>query len=353
MEIITNYSRNNNHFSKFSEFASSADEIIIVSPFLTNDISAILKKEILSKLRRITLVTNLGSSVIDLEQKINFIMSLKNSCNKKCKLVLRNDDRLHAKIYLFKNNGKLFSGIITSANLTMNGFNFNNECGIIISDYSKLQNIEKSILTNKNLIEIDDKTLFALRNEIKLLIDKKLVKQETQTKINISKYFNKRIVEEPTFWLKPIGERFDHVTEDWKFDEPVQELYFSKRQPKGVKIGDIIIAYGVGIRKILSYYKVTSDAEHLSEAILKKSPERKRWPWFVQSDNLSIKYAKVWYKHNLTLQNIVKEFQQNDISGILTVVGGKTLGAFERGLDKIRIRKEFAEFIIGKIEQNY
>lgn len=81
---------------------------------------------------KITLVINLGSSVIDLEQKINFIMSLNNSCNKKCKMDFKNDDKLHAKIYLFINDSKLLSGIITSANTTMNGFNYNNEYGIII-----------------------------------------------------------------------------------------------------------------------------------------------------------------------------------------------------------------------------
>jgi hypothetical protein len=34
------------------------------------------------------------------------------------------------------------------------------------------------------------------------------------------------------------------------------------------------------------------------------------------------------------------------------MAGGTTLGAFNRGLDKIKIRKEYAEFIIGKIEQS-
>lgn len=204
---------------------------------------------------------------------------------------------------------------------------------------------------NKNLIEIYNNILSEIRGEIKLLIDKKIVRLQTQTKNNINRYYGKTIVEEPTSWLKPIGERFDPVTDKWQSDEPVQELFFSKRQLRGVKNGDIIIACGVGIRKLLSNCIVIAEAEHLSDAIFKKSPERKRWPWFVECDNISVKYAKEWYKHNMTLQNIVNDFQRNDISGILTVVGGKRLGAFERGLDKIKFRKEYADFIVGKFEQ--
>ena len=90
----------------------------------------------------------------------------------------------------------------------------------------------------------------------------------------------------------------------------------------------------------------------MSENILKAAPKKRRWPWYVTGNNLSVKYGEVWANKNLTLHSLVEEFQSIDITNILTKVGGKTLGAFNRGLDKIRIRKEFAEFIIGKIEQN-
>jgi hypothetical protein len=116
-----------------------------------------------------------------------------------------------------------------------------------------------------------------------------------------------------------------------------------------VKIGDIVIAYGVGTTKILSYYRVISEPSFVTSNVIKKDPWKARWPWFIVGKNLSPKYGKVWAKSELTLRNLVNEYNQYNSDRILTKVGGKNLKALNRGKDKINLNTKFAEFIINKI----
>jgi len=352
MKLITNSNPFENHLVKFTEFAKASDEIILMSPFLAHDLSTILKKEIIKKTKKLTIITCFNSNAYELSQKINFLFTLKKFCSSKDNFFIKIDNKLHGKVYLFKKSGKFISGMVTSANLTLNGLNFNSEWGIIVNNQKFLSQIEKSILFNKNLINLTSQKLLVIKKEVENYLNHNPLPPKPNNDIDIKKFFSSRTNEEINYWLKPIGVTYDPITEDRIFNQKKLDLYFSKVKPSGVKIGDIIITYGVGVTKILSYYKVTSEPKHLSEKILKAAPQRERWPWFVWGDNLSVKYGEIWASKNLTLHNLVSEFQSIDITNVLTKVGGKTLGAFNRGLDKIKIRNEFAEYLIGKIEQN-
>ena len=64
------------------------------------------------------------------------------------------------------------------------------------------------------------------------------------------------------YWLKPIGDKDNPVTESWSFNGQYQNLDFSKRRPTGIHKNDIVITYGVGCGMILSVFKVTSEEPH-------------------------------------------------------------------------------------------
>jgi len=187
MKLITNSTPSENHLAKFTEFAKSSDEIILMSPFLAHDLSTILNKNIIKKIKKLIIITRLSSDAYELSMKINFLFTLENFCNSKKNFLIKIDNRLHGKIYLFKKNGKLFSGIITSANLTLNGFNFNNEWGIIITNQQFLIEIERSVLSNKNMVDLNRKTMLAIKKEVENYIEKNPSPKKQNTNIDINK----------------------------------------------------------------------------------------------------------------------------------------------------------------------
>jgi hypothetical protein len=62
---------------------------------------------------------------------------------------------------------------------------------------------------------------------------------EPKKKINLKKYFKSMTDDEQTYWLKPLGVTGDPITEDRLFNQNTLDLYFSKINPSGVKIGHI------------------------------------------------------------------------------------------------------------------
>ena len=181
----------------------------------------------------------------------------------------------------FQKRGKLINGILTSANLTLKGFKFNNEWGVSINNPKFLREIELSILTNRQLVDLNIETLLKIRDHVNAVLKRNPKAPEPKKRINLEKYLKSKNNDDLNYWLKPIGHTHDHVTEDRVFNQKILDLYFSKIKPSGVKIDDIIITFGIGIKKLLSYYKVTSRPQHLSKQELEAEPHKRRWPWFV------------------------------------------------------------------------
>jgi phosphatidylserine/phosphatidylglycerophosphate/cardiolipin synthase-like enzyme len=159
MDIITNISPSTNHFAQYSHYAKLFDEIILMSPFVAHDLSSILKKETIKNLQKLSIITRLDNDFYELSRKINFLSTLQQLCNSTRNFSIKIDDKLHGKIYIFKKNGKPITGIVTSANLTLKGFKFNNELGILINNQNILHKIEQSIYANEKLYDLNAKTL--------------------------------------------------------------------------------------------------------------------------------------------------------------------------------------------------
>jgi hypothetical protein len=143
------------------------------------------------------------------------------------------------------------------------------------------------------------------------------------------------------YWLKPIGVSDDIISHDRLFDEIDSDLHFSDKNPRGVKQGDILIAYAVGHKNILSIYRVNSEVKNTRDP-------KDRWPYYVTCENLTPYYGKDWSNHDITISNQKQAALKYGITN-LTPSGKNSYGSLMRGADKLKITKEFADFIINQV----
>jgi hypothetical protein len=349
MKIINNL--NSNHITVFKNLAKEANELVLASPFLFADFDDFFESLDLKNISIITLITTLHPEINALSRKTNSLVSFVDALDKtKVKWNVHIDNKLHGKIYIFKAKEKAIAGIISSANLTDNGMVRNHEWGVHITNEEILKEIEqdliscieKKYLSQENIIELMLKTDeykkdISQQNKDKIVVD---IRDILSNQINIS------FAEETKFFIKPIGVQDNPVELGRDFSEQKQILYFSKRRPAAVCPSDILICYGVGSTKLLSYFKV------LSEPNIREDEPNSRWPWYVDGENLSQSFGRKWWNYEYTLSSLQAEFKTKYPDRHITYKGGDTLGALNFGSDKIRLTQEFAEFLIKRIDSN-
>jgi len=125
-QIIDNLTSATNHHHWIQGWLSLANEAILVSPFMMEDLSRLLSPVACSKLERIRVVTTLKPRSREQIRKICALKSLVDSVGED-RVTVMIDNNLHGKVYIFKQAGVPIAGIITSANLTDAGLNRNHE----------------------------------------------------------------------------------------------------------------------------------------------------------------------------------------------------------------------------------
>jgi len=238
---------------------------------------------------------------------------------------------LHAKVYIIDNKC-----LITSANLTSTAFTKRHEVGFVLSEEDTAQSITYFEFLWKISIDVIEKDLKPINNN----------SSEEQGGMSLSVLW-----ELPAkrgkfkYWLKPIGTSENPIDNDRLFNS-IEYMHFAVR-PKSVGKNDILIAYGTGTNKLLSVYKVKEKPE-----IIKNNESwRERFPWETEAENLTINFGKNWFKLNINPFTLVDEYLSKNPSGYITNRKGKTLGGLNFGRDKIELDRNFAEFMIDKINQ--
>jgi hypothetical protein len=127
-----------------------------------------------------------------------------------------------------------------------------------------------------------------------------------------------------------------------KFSNPNEQLHFALN-PKSIKIGDILITYAVGYKKILSVYRVTS-------SVFNTGIIGDRWPHYVFGENLTRYYGNEWNKYNIHISD-EKQYFINQTKMNATPSGKNSYGTLQRGGDKIKITTEFGNYLANKIVQ--
>jgi len=337
ISIINNYSTDNNHYSFISDLIKKSTEVLVVSPFLMPDFKQYLIDIDISNLTNFTLYTILQPKSQDQFSKVDSLVSLFdyfNNIKQNINFSIRINNKIHGKIYLFKNNKEYISGIITSSNFTASGLTKNLEWGVQITEVETLKKIENDI-SQMEYSHLNEDELIRCLIKIDEYLDKnkKNLKEEIDLDLNDCLSESSKIPIEDTlnYWLKPIGVTGSPVQKDEQFNREKEKLYFSKRRPSGIKIGDIIIAYAVTSEEI------------------KKDTWKERWPWYIIGKNLTKNFGKKWWNKNINITHLKDTFLNQNQNNTITLVGGKTLGALNFGLDKIHLSNSFANFIIKKI----
>ncbi len=124
------------------------DDLIFVSPYLTEDFEDLLKGVDFSSVKSITLVTTLKKNDQDQISKPKSLKSFYQLVKAKCpkaKVKIHIDNSLHGKIYIFK-DVDIQKAIVTSANLTHNGLYHNHEWGLLIDNQDTIAQLENEVL---------------------------------------------------------------------------------------------------------------------------------------------------------------------------------------------------------------
>lgn len=147
MEIITNNNKQN-HMGKLVQLSKEANMMIVVSAFISGNLSEIFDS--MPTIKNVTIYTNL-SGYSDGADKALSLFDFYQYCKKnKIDLIVKSDDHLHGKAYLFYHTIKDMPPeprgfVISSGNFTQNGLRYNHEYGVIIKDSIQQNNLAKMI----------------------------------------------------------------------------------------------------------------------------------------------------------------------------------------------------------------
>ncbi len=339
MKLINN-TENNSHYDVMMAVAKESDELIIASPFCFNDFRP-FTDDLASNsgIRSVTFITTLKQD--ELLSKIEALMSF--SIEMTAHMIdwkIYIDNRLHGKVYIFRKSGDYAGAIITSANITTKGQKTNHEWGCLTREKNQIESLHRQL--------VYDTEYEADRNQLEMIMKRvedykqnhEIPGQVQIPDIDIDDIVNPIDISAGTrFFIKPVGYT-GHKIYDGDYSNE-DEQYFSKRRPQSVRKGDILIAYGVGSRKIISAFQVLSGPYNTGK------PDD-RWPWYFEVRNLTPELGRNWPYKNLFITDIVRKYVEASDQPV-TENGGKNLNGLRYGSDKIQLTDEFGRYLFQKV----
>ncbi len=345
-QVINNLTPNS-HGDLIKSLILKSDEIVIASPFLFTEFKTLLNEMAWDKSRTFHLITTLPENSEDQFKKISSLKSLSDQTLKKqirCRISI--DNSLHGKLYIFKLAGKYHCAIISSANCTHNGFYAAREWGVQIFDEIDIGDLHVDLIKNIEYDNIQTADIIKMHQHAEAYKKKNGSPKPKKVPLKLTNLIKGiptiRNLPATRYFLKPIGHSGNHVKPTDRYDNPVQTLHFSKTEPKDIKIGDIFISFAVGSGRIVSIYRMRTS--------LKRTNDVDRWPWYVEADNLTIDFAKNWWKNNLTKEKLKLQFDNlYPGKGIKPPGHDQGFGAFQYGRDRMKITEVFGKYIIGEV----
>lgn len=354
-QLINNLNHTASHRNRIISLFNTSDNVLIASPFLMEDFNLFFDELRATQLSEIHLVTTIPPNSREQIKKIEALsslvgLSIVKSKKLQCKISINN--KLHGKVYIFKRHGDYVSAIISSANFTNAGLERNHEWGVEIFDKLEIANLEETIISTIEYSDLTSEIIQEMKQTVEEFQLNLGVNEEKLIELDLIALLLNSVFPFDTsvnYWLKPIGATEFPVEEGRLFEEIEYDLHFSNRRPNSVNLGDIIIAYGVGSRQILSLYRVNSDPQIVSEEDINDEEWYERWPWYVNGINLTPDFGRSWWIHRLYIGQLEKDFLRLDGQNEVTAVGGRSLGALRFGKDKLMLSHEFAKYVINKV----
>lgn len=348
MKIITN-DKKHNHMGKLVQMSTQADMMVIVSAFISGDLGKIFDS--MPTIKQVTIYTNLSGYSDGADKVIALYDFCKYCKEKKIDVLIRSDDQLHGKAYLFyktvKNGLPEPKGfVISSGNFTQNGLRYNHEFGVIVNDAKQQKNLEKMINVLKTY-EVTEQQLSILVEKAKVY-KKDLEKVQPLPTFDIDKYVNLKPSKQnhvnTKYFLKPLGTNERPYTKGMTLKEK-DEIGFGD-EVKTIHKRDVFLCHSIGTQMIVGYYMVNSEKQHWHQ-----NDENDRWPYKFDVVCKSVPFSKAWWNYELKTNDLVEEFLQENPGKHITKKGGDSIGALNFGSERIELTEEFARFIIERIPE--
>ncbi len=345
VSIINNLGADN-HGKRMKELILNADNVTIASPYLLPDFAKYLNELAWDSSKNLHLITTLVPKSEDQFRKIRSLHNLVGHTAKQkinCQISLNN--RLHGKVYVFQKNGVFTKAIVSSANMTENGMKNFHEWGVLVEDPIIVKQIHSELLSGIEFNTVNHVDILVMYQKMKTYLAKNKLPKLPKINLNLTELIKGRpalgLGAKTKFWLKPIGYSLEHVNPKESYDQKTKNLHFSKGEPTNVSVGDILIAFAVGSGKILSVYKVLSPPLYTHDG--------DRWPWYVDSKNLTQEYGRNWWSNSLTKEFLKIQFEKVYPGKKIKPSGSQGYGAFNWGWDRLEISTDFGNFIIDQV----
>lgn len=357
----TSNSSDTNHLEELKVLLSKEiEKLVIASPFLASNLPELLDQFSFQNVKAFELITTFKPE--DPEQltkpfALKALFDYFYSNFKGLKFKVHVDNHLHGKVYI-ADYGSSKKMIVTSANFTKNGLCNNHEWGIVTSDETVIDEVYLGLFENIDYAEITSSQI-----DRACLITEENLKRHPEWKTKPTfEYIDtlERVYSEddgsnpnPQYFLKPIGVSEDPIllTDEREFGDLHENLHYSKKKPSGVRKGDVVITVAVTAGALVSFYKVTGGIQHVKPEDIEAEAWKERWPWYMEGRNLSQEFGKQWWKFNIQRKDALNEFLEQYPGVPVTAAGGYSLGTLSFGSDKVKITKEFGNFLIDKIEK--
>ncbi len=341
LKLLKNHKKDN-HLKQMIKMAKKSNTLIIASPFLSKDLGELLEK--MPSINKVTLYTTLDRFE-DTASKAVALFEFWQFCkDKNINLIIKVDEDLHGKVYLYYKDATPKGLIISSGNFTNNGLIKNHEFGVAIEDTLHQKEVA-DMLMSLSTYDLQEKELCVLCHEAKKYLEKHKEKKSERfqarklidKKPSVTQSGNQR------FFIKPLG------TSKSPFEKPLtlgdNDVTGFNKNPRTMNKGDIVICHAVGASNIVGYYAISVEEEEYD-----KWDEEDRWPWKLQVECHSSKFSREWWKYNLKTRELAEEFIDKNKGKHITAKGTDTLGALQWGSDKLEISKDFAQFLLERIE---
>lgn len=338
MKIINNNNTSNCHFDVLIDLIENAEELLIVSPFISSNFDIVPQKH-LKNIKKITFLTTLPKLYSEQEKKVGFFLhylSLAKQYNFNLTILI--DNSLHGKVYIGKSQNK-YKAIITSANFTNNGLKVNNEWGIYLDDNNHVSKIWQTIITNPMIYELDSEKV----HEYNDLINSNKI---SPTKITVPAYdfqppvslITSNPSEDSICWLKPVGTKENPIPNSELYNTRIRDITFAVK-PKGLRKGNIVICYAAHRKHIVSVFVV--EREWFNNTYSKD------FPYSITGRNLYPYYGSEWFKMNITIDTIkAKVIANNQFT--ITPKGGNDYRRLTQA-DKMKVTPEYANLVMQEI----
>lgn len=357
--VISNNSNDSNHKKIVEKLTSQSEELVIASPYLMENFDSFFKNIDLEKLNTIKLISTLEPNSYNQLKKIKSLKSFAQSKilkQNKVDVQISINNKLHGKIYVF-NIKKEKKVIITSANFTNSGLDRNHEWGILTSDTNIISSISKQLWSTIQFINLTLSEIEHLENKCEEYFKDKNTPSKSDVKLDLTEFLPNRfsdtiLAKNVTYWLKPVGTREYPIEKGHVFDKETPLNFANKKNKPKVQVNDILLVYGVGTGKIVSIYRVIKPPTLADDEIQhKQTGTSGRWPWYVIGENITNQYRNSWWTYDLRLVQLEKDFLAESVDNKLSSRNPKSLmPAIQRQKDRVKISKDFCQFVYDKIK---